>query len=405
MKRYALLVLPAVCLVLSAGHFAVAAETAAVETWSRFYGEGRDGIVPNADVSTDWGEDGPEVLWSKEIGRGYSNPSFADGRAFVIGNADNKDTVYCLDAASGEEKWSQQYPCSGGQHPGPRCSPTVHEGRVYTLSIQGHLFCWDAESGERQWSHDARKDFGGKPGGWGFACSPLVLGDRLIVDVGPVVALDLKTGKPAWKSEPYKAGYSSPVPFEHDGETRLAIFNATGLVILDPADGKEIASFKWKTAYDVNASMPVVSGNRIFITSGYGTGCALVEFNGEELKQVYRSKVMGSHFSTPILWEGDLYGHDGNVGGGSMKCIEFATGKEKWTTRGSGSFIVVGGKLVMLGSRGDLEVAKLSPESWAPLAKTRLGGGKWWNIPVFNDGRLYCRSHEGKLVCLDVGAE
>ncbi|MFP3936831.1 MAG: PQQ-binding-like beta-propeller repeat protein [Phycisphaerae bacterium] len=379
------------------------------DDWPQFLGPNRDGITSESDWRARWGSAEPDTLWQRPVGTGHGGISIRDGRLYTIGNVDNeRDVVWCLSADDGEVVWTQSYPQKGGGsgHPGPRCTPTLDGDYVYTLSIEGRLLCLDdSRDGEVVWSKNVKKDFSGKPGSWGFACSPLVLGEKLIVDVGTVVALDKRTGEKIWSSGDYQAGYSSPVAFEHDGRTLLAVFNAFGLVILDAEDGAELASYRWKTSYEVNAALPLIHGDRIFITSGYGTGGALLKLTDNGLEEIWKSKTLGSHFSSVILRDGYLYGFDGNVGGARMKCVEFETGREMWAQRLSGAMILAGDKFLVQEQSGGLLVVNPDPQGYQELSSIRLPRDKWWNIPVLLDGRIYCRSHAGKMVCLDVSTD
>lgn len=379
-----------------------AGEPGADNDWPGFLGAHRDGTSSESGFSSDWGASGPKTLWQTQVGVGYSCVSVSGGKAYTMGNASDADAVFCFDALKGDVIWKKSYPCKGGNFPGPRCSPVIDAGRVYTVSIEGQIACWDAAKGTPLWSHKA-SEYGGKPGGWGFACSPLVLGDRVIVDLGVTVALDKKSGELAWKTAPHKAGYSSPKAFRSGNRDLLAVFAGEELEIVTAAEGKPVAGTTWKTSYDVNAALPVIVGDEIFITSGYGRGGALFGLKDQALTKVWENNELGSQFSTPVLLDGCLYGVNGNVNGGqSFKCVEFKTGTVKWNAPGSGSMILVDGKLVSLGSKGRLAVAKASPESYKELSAVELGGGDWWNAPTLSHGLIYCRNHEGKLVCLDV---
>ncbi|MCY2931010.1 MAG: PQQ-binding-like beta-propeller repeat protein [Planctomycetota bacterium] len=370
--------------------------------WPGFLGAQRDGSSSETGWSTDWGASGPKTLWQAQVGVGYSCVSVSDGKAYTMGNAADVDTVFCFDAVKGDVIWKKTYPCKGGSYPGPRCSPTVDGARVYTVSIEGLIACWDAAKETPLWSHKA-SEYGGNPGNWGFACSPLILGDRVIVDVGVTVAFNKNTGELAWKTPPHKAGYSSPKAFRSGARDLLAVFAGDGLQIFSADKGEPIAATPWKTSYDVNAALPIISGDGIFITSGYGKGGALLQLQDKALTKAWEKNELSSQFSTPVLLEGYLYGVTGNVNGGqSLTCLELKSGAVKWTAPGSGATILVGGKLVILGSKGRLAVAQASPDAYKELAATELGAGEWWNAPTLSHGLIYCRSHQGRLVCLDV---
>ena len=283
--------------------------------WPQFLGAHRDGSSSEAGWSTTWEASGPKKLWEAQVGAGYSCVSVAGGKAYTLGNDKGADTLFCFDAVSGKEVWKKSYPCKGGDFPGPRCSPAIDDGRVYTVSIEGEIKCWSAADGKELWSHKA-SELGGKAGGWGFACSPLILGDRVIVDVGLTMAMEKKTGEVIWKTPAHKPGYSSPKAFRSGGKDLLAVFAGDKIEILT-VEGQSVASAEWKTSYDVNAALPVISGDEIYITSGYGKGGAMFKLGDGKLTKVWENREMASQFSTPVLLDGFLYGVTGNVNGGS----------------------------------------------------------------------------------------
>ena len=385
-----------------------AAGVSRADDWPQWRGPNRDGISKETGWRTQWPEGGPKVLWRADVGAGYSSFAVVGGRVYTMGNADKNDTVFCLNADTGEIVWRKSYPCGEGDHPGPRATPTVDGKVVYTLSREGHLLALDAASGNPIWGKHLPKDFGAKPEQWGFACSPLVLGDRLILDAGPTLALNKQTGALVWKSGEDKAGYSSPTVFEVAGKTLLAVFPEFGPILRQAADGKELARLRWETEYGVNVATPIVQGNRVFFSSGYGKGCTLLELGDSGWKQVYQNKNMRNHANSCILWEGHLYGFDGQVdGGGKLVCLDFQTGERKWQQGGlgTGALMLADGKLIVISERGDLVVAEASPAAYRELARTKVLEKTCWTMPVLANGRIYCRNHEGKIVCVDVRAK
>ena len=211
------------------------------------------------------------------------------GRLYTMGNNDNTDVVFCLDAATGTEIWQHTYPQSLALRQfegGPAGTPTVDGDKVYTLSHEGDLFCLAASDGKVLWRKNLPMDFDGSRPRWGYAGPPLVDGNLVIVDSGGVgastVALDKATGALKWKAGDDGAGYSSPVAFNLAGSRCVAVFKADALVGLNAADGQELWRFPWKTAYDINAATPLVLSDKIFITSGNATGCALLQVSPEK---------------------------------------------------------------------------------------------------------------------------
>jgi len=387
----------------------ILAAPALADDWPQYRGPQHTGISAEKGWSTDWPKEGPKVLWKAELGKGYSAFSVVGNKAYTMGWAGEKDTVWCLDVATGQPVWKHTYPCIAGEYPGPRCSPTVDGKLVYTLSRQGDLFCLDAEKGDVKWSKSLTKDFKGEVPGWqntkwGYACSPLVMGDKLVVDAGPAVVLNKITGETVWVQGDDVAGYSSPQDFKLGDATYLAFFEATALVVRNAADGKEVARQTWKTSYNVNPSTPIVSGDQIFISSGYGIGAALYQFSGTALKEVWKAKVMRTHTNSCVLYNGSLYGLDGAVNEGPLSCVDFKTGEKKWKEESvkMGGLVIADGKIIALGNQGDLVVATASPDGYKEIAKAKVLGETCWTMPVLANGMIFCRNEKGNAVCLDV---
>jgi outer membrane protein assembly factor BamB len=271
---------------------------------------------------------------------------------------------------------------------------------VYTLSKEGHIFCLNAENGDVVWSKMAERDFDVKAPKWAFAGSALILGDAVIYDLGRFVALNKKTGELIWNTEDYGSAYSSPIAFEHQGETYLASLPAYGLVIVNANDGKEIAKYQWETRFGINPTTPIVSGNRIFISSGYGKGGAVVELKNGKLEEVWKNTNMRNHMNSSVLWDGYLYGFDEST----LKCVDFNDGSVKWSQNGlgKGSLMLADQKLIILSERGQLVIAEVSPESYQEISRAQVIGNKCWTIPVLANGKIYCRNAIGDFVCVDV---
>lgn len=410
---------------LGAKRVALAATLAAfalhsyADDWPQWRGPNRDGISTETGWATSWPKEGLKQIWKSEVGAGYGTVSVCQGRLFVLGNTADQDTVYCLEANTGKPVWTYSYDCEAkdpnGYH-GTRSTPTVDGGNVYTTSRKGHLFCLDAATGKVKWSKDFTKDFGGKIPRWGYAISPLVEGNRLIVEPGgpgaSVVALDKQSGEVIWKAGDEPEAYSSPVAFDLNGERCVAVFTASGLVGRSLKDGKLLWSYPWKTSYDVNAATPVVSGSKIFISSGYNTGCALVDVSHNPPQTVWKNKNMRNHVNSCVLWKGYLYGFDDN----ELKCLDFATGDVKWSESKyrKGSLMLADGKLILYSENGQLGLAEPSPEGYKELAfvqalqvRSKYPGGaskQTWAVPVLANGKIYCRSQDD-LVCLDVSGQ
>ncbi|MGA7391612.1 MAG: PQQ-binding-like beta-propeller repeat protein [Terrimicrobiaceae bacterium] len=397
---FALLVVSASCFLLS---FADAVD------WPQWRGINRDGISSEMISPASWGKDGPTQLWRKEVGAGASSVAVSAGRLYTVGNKGNVDMVYCLNAATGAEIWRHSYQQALDARQfegGPAGTPTVDGDRVYTLSHEGDLFCLSAASGKVLWSKNLQRDFGGIRQSWGYSGSPLVDGNLVILDAGgpgaSIVALDKTTGAVKWKAGSDGAGYSSPVAFNLAGIRCIAVFKAAALVGLNAANGQELWRYRWETYADINAATPIVFGDKIFITSGYGTGCALLQVSPGKATQIWRNKNMRSQLASPVLVQGYIYGIDGNVGKGELRCLELGNGAIKWKQKiGGGTLIAASGYLVALSERGELIVAEASPTNYREVGRAQVLGGHSWVAPAVADGKIYCKNNQGSLVCLD----
>lgn len=386
--------------VVLAGAPVLAADT----DWAQWRGPDRTGVSTETGWTTEWPADGPKVLWKANLGKGYSSFSIADGKVYTMGFDDGKDTVWCFKADTGDVVWQHSYPSEAGDYPGPRCTPTVDGKAVYTLGRLGDLFCLNAATGKVVWSKHLVKDFGAKRSQWHFACSPLVLGNALILDAGITLALNKGTGDVLWKTDVENAGYSSPIPFKVGQTILLALFPEYGPVVRNAIDGKELGRVRWKTSYGVNAATPIIVDDQIFISSGYGVSHAVYALSDSGLKEVWKNKNMKNHANSCVLWNGYLYGFDGQVDAGPLTCVEFKTGERKWAENSlrAGSLMIADGKIIAIGNAGDLAVAEASPDGFKELARANVLGKTCWTMPILSGGRIYCRNEKGQMVCLDV---
>jgi outer membrane protein assembly factor BamB len=373
--------------------------------WPNWRGPDHNGI----SRETGWFQTGTpfETVWEAGVGQGYSSVAVVGQHLYTAGNRNNQDIVQCLNTQSGAEIWKFSYPCPAGSYPGPRATPTVSDNRVYMMSREGHVVCLKADSGTEIWSRSVARELKADSPGWGFAGSPRIHGNLLLLNIGDKgLALNKETGATVWSSGTGKSGYSTPVVGEIAGRSIVALFSAQGLVGLDLKTGASLWQYPWKTAHDVNAADPVMDGGQILISSGYGVGGALLQIKGEKTDLLWNNKALRSHFGTPVLWKGFVYGFDGNAGGGTLKCIEWTTGAVKWEYAGFGfgSLSMADGKLIILSERGDLAIAVASPDSYQELAKRTILKGTCWTVPVLANGLLYCRNDAGRLLAISAGS-
>jgi outer membrane protein assembly factor BamB len=274
------------------------------EDWYRWRGPDLNGISKETGWSTSWPNEGPKRLWKANVGTGFSSISVSHGRAYTVGNRNERDTIYCFDANTGAEIWKNTYPAPLDDHyydGGPSATPTVDGDKVYHLARRGGLFCLDAATGNVLWSKNLHGELGVKIPEWGFASSPLVEGELLILNVGNAgAAINKTTGAVVWASGKGSAGYSSAVPFSVGTERYAVLFLRESVAAVNVKTGKELWRQTWKTSYDVNAADPIISGNEIFISSGYNKGAALLRILSNQPNVVWQNKNMRNHYNSCV---------------------------------------------------------------------------------------------------------
>lgn len=387
-----------------------AIEPARAADWPQWRGPQHDGISRETGLLPKWPASGPSELWRVALGGGFSAVSVVGDRAFTMYGSPEGEFAVAIDSGSGKILWKIRcgdlYKNSYGD--GPRATPSVDEGRVYTLSGKGSLLCLDASSGKQLWGFSLPEKFAGEPPEYGFSASPLVVGKMLVVVVGAgkgrsLAALDKTTGNVIWTSLDDKPGYSTPLAIEVDGLPQLVVLMGEALVSVSPQDGHEYWRHPWKTEQDANVAAPIFSHDRLFISTGFGTGCGLFELsakNGKaEAKLLWANKNMENYFGSSILIDGQLYGFKKTI----LTCIDFETGQTHWKQRGfnQGCVLAADGKLIIYGERATLALAEVSSAHYREISKAKVLDDQTWTIPTLADGRLYVRNQK-ELVCLNV---
>ncbi len=375
------------------------------EDWPQFRGPNQDGISTETGWSTDWVTQEPRIAWKARLGTGYSSMAVANEKVYAMGHVDEKDILYCFDAATGNEVWRYEYDAEirDKQHEGgPAATPSIDGDRVYTASRDGRIFCLNKDNGTLIWMKRMTDEVNAKIPTWAFAGSPIIWNQYLIFDAGRTVALDKQTGELIWKSKDYGSAYSTPVPMTVGDRQAFASFPEFGLVILDAKDGSEICRHEWETNYGVNAAMPLVVENKVFISSGYNRGCALIDIADGDATVLWENTHMRNHMNGSVLFEGHLYGFDDK----EVACIDFETGETQWSQGGlgKGSLILSDGKLICLSDRGELVLVKADPSGYNEIARIQaLGGKNLWTQPVLSGKQIYARNNsKGDLVAVDV---
>lgn len=389
---------------------ATVAATAPAADWPQWRGPEHNGISRETAWNWQWPESGPPELWHAEVGTGFSSIAVAKGRAFTSGHRDGNDTFYCFDANTGESKWSYSYPAplvDNLHEGGPAATPTVDDDLVYTYSKDGRLLAVNVADGSVAWQVEAGKEAGVEMPAWGFSSSPLVIDGKVIVDAGRVMAFDKKTGKLIWQTDKFAPGYGTAVPCALDDRPGIAVLNNEQVMVMHLDDGAVIATYPWETDYVTSATTPIVIGKDLFISTGYNRGCTLLHFANGALEKVYENRNMRNHMNNSVLWEGHLYGFDGNSHTRrtvEVACIDQQTGETRWHHRGlgCGSLMMADGKLIMLSDEGDLVIANATSEKYDEIARTKILDGRCWTVPALANGLLYARDAAGHLVCFDL---
>jgi outer membrane protein assembly factor BamB len=382
------------------GGLAYRSGTLYASDWPNWRGPDYNGISKETGWDAGKVNSNTKPLWKASVGTGFSSIAVSGGRAYTMGNTNNEDTVYCLDAATGSVIWKHSYSApldSDNYEGGPSATPTIADGKVYTISKKGRVFCLDADTGDVIW----QKELNVKIPQWGLSGSALVIDNMVIFNAGTCgMALNKIDGGEIWQNGKGNAGYATGVPFTSDGNKCVAIFGADEASGLIAATGKEIWSFEWKTSYDINAADPIISGNKVFVSSGYNTGCGVFNIENGKANEVWRNKNIRNHFNSCVLLAGHIYGFDEKT----LKCLDMATGREKWSKEGlgKGSLMAADGKLIILSEKGKLVIAEAAPTGFKEISSAQILAGKCWTVPVLANGRIYARNAVGDLVCVDV---
>jgi outer membrane protein assembly factor BamB len=383
--------------------------TAGASDWPHWRGPEYNGISSETGWTATWTEGGPKVLWQASIGTGFASMAVSKGRVYTMGNIGDNDILYCLDAQTGSQVWKKSYPCplfDKSHEGGPCATPTVDGGAVYTFSKNGDAIRFNAATGQIVWHKNLNKELGAEHPEWYFAGSPLLVEDLVILNAGTYgIALNKADGSVAWQNGKGASGYATGVPFLVGSQQLVVMPVWREVVGLNPLTGRVMWKIPWRTSYNINAADPIVLGNMVFISSGYNKGCSLYQIDGRKVTEIWKNGNMCNQVNSSVLWDGHIYGFDGQVDGGAkLACVSFETGETKWSQAGmgTGSLMLADGKLIILGEKGKLIIAEASPQGFKQLASAQILTGKCWTVPVLANGRIYARNAAGQLVCLDV---
>ena len=407
---------------------AASAGTLTAADWPQYRGPNANGTTSESIAKT-WPASGPRQIWKTPVNAGFSSFAVAGGKAFTlvtrsVENVKN-ETCVALDAETGKELWAASLGFAkydgggddGAPHnrggDGPRSTPSVDGGRVYVLTAALVLNCLDAKDGKVIWKKDLVKDHAARNIRWQNAASPVIDGDSIFVCAGgegqSLLCFDKATGNVRWKGESDMMTHATPVVATIHGQRQVIFYTQSGLVAVAPKDGKVL----WRYAFQYNvstAASPVVGGDIVFCAAGYGVGAgaARITKDGDGFKatELWRKRNQHmNHWSTSVYHDGHLYGLFGFKQWEKvpLKCVELATGEEKWSKEGygQGGTILAGGNLLTLAENGDLVVVEATPKAYTETARHKVVTGKCWNNVAIADGRIYARSTK-ESVCLEV---
>jgi outer membrane protein assembly factor BamB len=385
------------------------------QDWPQWRGPNRDGISQETGLLKQWPADGPPLIWkAKGAGSGYSSMAIANGRLYTMGLRGEREYVVAFDVATGKEVWATAH---GGafrndRGDGPRGTPTVDGDRVFALGGDGDLSAFDARTGKIVWTMNILQKFGGSNIQWGISESPLVIGEKLLVNPGgpeaSIVALNKKDGSLIWKSQSDTAGYSSAMPLEVGGVRQVVFFTKRRAVGLDLKDGKLLWEWQKPANRVANVATPIVKANRVFISSDYGTGGGVVEIkpnaNGMTAQEIYFTGEMRNHHATSILIGDYLYGFSSSI----LTAMRFDTGEIAWKDRsvGKGSMVYADGNLYLFSENGVVGLVEATPTGYREKGRFKIPQDNLptWTHPVIAGARLYLRDQD-TIYAYDVKAK
>ncbi|HRX81612.1 MAG TPA: PQQ-binding-like beta-propeller repeat protein [Pirellulaceae bacterium] len=408
--------------VLLALVFLVLASTHALaqnNNWPQHLGPARNGISTEKGLLEAWPVGGPKEVWRVKGGVGMSGLAISGGRLYTLAQREGQQGVVAHDAATGAAIWrtavAPAYENQMGD--GPRATPTVAGNTVFAFTGEGILVALSAPDGRILWSHNTVKELGGQPAEYGMACSPLVVGTQVIVTVGApnatVVAYDTVSGKLTWTTGNETTGYSSPALLTVGGREQIVVHSGSAVLGIEPNSGALLWVHPYVTDYSCNIATPIAVEGKVFVSSGENHGCALLALepsgNLFTVREVWSSQgprsVLRNEWQTSILLEGHLYGMD-NVGGAGpithLTCVNAATGESVWQESrfGKGNLIAADGKLFMSTLKGELIIARVSPNGYEELGRSTVIGSTR-QAPALANGLLYLRDNDD-IACFDV---
>lgn len=386
--------------------------------WPGFRGPQRDARLTGVRVATDWSQHPPQLLWKHRVGPGWSSFAVVGDRVYTQEQRGANEVVVCYRAADGRELWEHRDAVRFSEDiagPGPRATPTFHDGKLYTFGAKGLLNCLDPATGQAIWSKDVAADSGAKVPMWGFAASPLVAARIVTVYTGgpdgkAVLGYKADTGELAWTAAAGPNSYSSTHLAKFDGVEQVLIVTDAGLTSFDPASGQVLWTHDWPTENQVvRVTQPtVLDGDDVLIGTPFGIGTRRIHVSHKggawSTDEVWTTKAIKPYFNDLVVSKDHLYGFDGQF----FVCVGLADGKLAWKARGYGAGQVLlladQGVLLIASEKGEVALVKASPERHEELGKFPAIEGKTWNHPVLAHGKLYVRNGE-EAACYQLAEE
>lgn len=393
--------------------------------WPQLGGPEANGISPETGINTDWTAHEPPVRWifgMCDLG-GYSNASIANGIVYILDHVGSKDMMRALDLNTGTQIWESGYEeASSPDYGFSRGCPVYAEGKLYTFSRIGNAACFDATTGKVLWLRNLQKEYDGKKADWGYSYSPTVDGKQVIYLPGgtnaSVVALDKDSGATLWQSGSDAAGHATPVTATIHNVRQYVLFNVYGAVGVRASDGKQLWRHQWTTQHGCNALGPLIIGNKVFISSGYGVGCAMLDIDENwKVTEIWKNKELIARTARPIFYQGYIYGTDETA---RLVCLNAETGMMVWAKEGfgarinfawkdgfacgSGGLLLVDGTLMVVSEATKSMVAvKATPNGYQELGRMKLlvNGNELFAPPAFSRGKLVVRDKKN-LYCVDL---
>ncbi len=379
--------------------------------WPQWRGPNRDGISAETGLLTSWPQGGPPVVWKTEgLGEGYSSLAIAGGRIYTQGQRGRQEFVLALDVKTGKKIWetatSRDFRNDRGD--GPRGTPTLDGDRLYAMTGNGVVVCLEIATGKIVWSQNVAQKFGGEIPQWGYSESPLIDGGRLIVMPGgrgaSVVSLSKADGSLQWKSGSDSAGYSSAIVANVGGVRQVIALSGSAAIGIEEDNGEPLWRYGKVSNRTANIATPIYRDGETFLSSAYGTGCALLKLGPKTMSEVYFSGDMKNHYSSSVLVGDYLYGYSDSI----LTAMQFGTGKVAWKNRsvGKGSVAYADKMLYLLGEEGVVGLAEATPDGYKEISRFTISKGSLptWSPPVIADGKLYLRDQD-HLVSYDIKAK